>query len=88
MYIYDWPGLVLWGLAMAVLGMSYQENDGHSPKVQGQSNPPKATPESEQKPGRRANTRSDRVRRFSKLPPATQDKVLAYGENLLNYLEE
>jgi hypothetical protein len=40
------------------------------------------------KRARKSDGTSERVKRFTRLSPSTQEKVLAYGENLLKYYQE
>ena len=70
---------------MTMLKMSYEMST-----LAVQSNPSSVAVRSEpaKKWSPRSGEASARVKRFSNLPAATQEKVLAYGENLLKYLEE
>lgn len=81
----NWVYLLQWMLVVALLRMSYEMST-----LASQSNPSNLAVRCEQaeKPAQHSDVRSDRVKRFTRLPPATQAKVLAYGENLLKYLEE
>lgn len=81
----NWVYLLQWMLMVALLRMSYEmrtpaRHSNPSSAAVRHKQPEKLSGCSDGRPGR--------VKRFTRLPPNTQERVLAYGENLLKYLEE
>lgn len=78
----NWFYLLQWMLIVAMFSMSHEMSC-----LATQANPCIRAGQA-QESAQPCDIRTARVKRFAKLPPATQDKVLAYGENLLRYLKE
>lgn len=76
----NWLYLLQWVIALATVRMSYDLTVPATKANRGRTVP-------FAKKSQHRASRSDRLKRFRNLPPATQEKVLAYGENLLKYLE-
>ena len=84
----NWVGVSYWVLMAAMLRLSYELSEaGQHSSGEDQGNYKPLVDGSNPFAGE-SDEMGERMKRFAALPPATQERILAYGEKMLEYLHD